>query len=207
MDSPIDLFAKLQPLVQNEARQQATNVYKELGTRYNVASVPTHLHNGIDSVPISESDVIPGNKTLSGLLFDTSETITLVGLNTANIRRIVYLAFAANNKTLPATKRAIINGEVQFGRCYSFSGNGTGTIAVETSRVGTPFVQICNAMYVDSTDLTKNRVHIGAALAEATDDSGSNVVSLTLDNYDYNSLTLTCTLATDWKLQGNLIIS
>ena len=204
----VQLFAKIQELVKNEARQEATNVYNELGTKYNVAQVPTHSHNGIDSNPISESDVIPANKHFSGLVFDTSETITIIGLNTSNIRRISFLGFVANNKSAPATKRAITNGEVQFGRCYEFSGNGTGTVAVTTNKVGTSFVQMSNYMYVDSTDLTKNRVGIGGgSLVYVLDDVGTVVADLTLDNYDYNSLTFTCTLDTDWKLQGNIIIS
>lgn len=52
------MYQKIQELVKKEARAQATAVYNELGTRYNVAKVPTHLHNGIDSVPIPATSVL-----------------------------------------------------------------------------------------------------------------------------------------------------
>ncbi len=207
-ESPLDNYMKFQEFVKKEATDIATQVYNELGTKYNVAQVPTHSHNGIDSVAITESVVTTGNKNLSGLIFDTSETITVTGLNLNNMKRIVLHGFAANNKSAPATKRAIINGEIQFGRCYSLGGSGTGTITVDTNAPGTPFIQISNAMYVDSTDLTKNRVSTtGFAFVSVSDDTSTEIVRLTLDSYTRNSMTFTCTLSANWKVQANIIIS
>lgn len=39
------------------AREEAEKVYKDKGTRFGVASVPTHTHNGIDSVKIPAQNV------------------------------------------------------------------------------------------------------------------------------------------------------
>ncbi len=175
--------------------------------QFNLSKIPNHFHNGTDSNRIAEVDLEQNNKNISGLIFDTSETVTLTGLNLRNIKGITLLGFAANNADgSPATKRAIINGEAQFGKCFGFTGAGTGAIQITTSKVGDPFIQMSNGMYVDSTDLTKNRVAIGPNLARAVDDTAAVMASLTIDDYTYTSLTLTCVVATNWKLQANIII-
>lgn len=199
---------KLQSMIENISTRIAEEVYQKLGTRYNVASVPTHTHDGVDTIQIPDRNILSAEKNGSGFVFDTSETIVIRGLNLSNMKRITFLGFAANNADgSPATLRAIINGVAQFGRCYQFSGEGTGTITVSTDKPGTPFMQMSNAMYVDSGTLSNNRVSIsGTEIANAVNNSGSSVVSLTLDSYTDNSMTFTCTLGSNWKLQGNIII-
>ena len=49
--------AELLQLIQTEARKQAEAVYAEKGTMFNVADVPTHTHNNIDSVSIPSTSV------------------------------------------------------------------------------------------------------------------------------------------------------
>lgn len=58
MEDPLSSYMKIQEMVRNEARQIAEQVYNDLGTRYNVATVPTHSHNGVDSVQIAPSGVL-----------------------------------------------------------------------------------------------------------------------------------------------------
>lgn len=200
---------KLQAMIENIATQVANKVYDSKGTKWGVASVPTHTHDGVDSVQLSERNIKTGQKNVSGFVFDTSETIVIRGLNISNMKRLVFYGFAANNADgSPATLRAIINGEIQFGRCYEFSGDGTGTIEVTTNGAGSLFIQISNSMYVDSTTLANNRVsYTDTGVAIAVDNSSNIVVLLTLDSYTDNSMTFTCTLASNWKLQGNIIIS
>jgi len=54
---PAEMFAKIKEMVANEAKQQATAVFNDLGTQYNVGKVPTHMHNGIDSLKIPPTSV------------------------------------------------------------------------------------------------------------------------------------------------------
>jgi len=51
------MFAKIKDMVANEAKQQATAVFNDLGTQYNVGKVPTHMHNGVDSLKIPATSV------------------------------------------------------------------------------------------------------------------------------------------------------
>lgn len=44
-------------IIQNEARKIAEEVYATKGTQYNVANVPAHSHNGVDSNHLSLSSI------------------------------------------------------------------------------------------------------------------------------------------------------
>lgn len=188
-----------------------------LDKQYNLSKLQNHLHNGTDLNKINAADLVNNIKNISGLVADTSETITFTGLNIPNIERITFYGFAANNADAsPATKRAICNGECDFGKLYSFTGGGTtGVVVITNSIIGSPLISFCNSMYVDSSDLTKNRVAIGGVdanspagqLVRVVDDTSTEVVVLEILSYTYNSITMRVTLGTNWKLQGNLVIA
>lgn len=207
MEDNLKLYTKIQELVKNEARNIATEVYNTLGTQYGVAQIPAHIHNGVDSVQLTLSDLIQGNKYQSFLVEDISETTTIGGI--FNPSRISFSGFAANNKTVPATKRALINGEVNFGTCFAVT-DLVPPLVISTNGPGVPFIQGGNAIYIDSTDLTKNRVTAGnISFILARDDTGTDIVTATILSYNnqLGLLTISFVLATDWKLQGNLVIS
>lgn len=50
--TPLQFYESIQALVQKDARDVATNVYNELGTQYDVPSVPVHQHDGSDALAI-----------------------------------------------------------------------------------------------------------------------------------------------------------
>lgn len=57
--NPTDLYNKIQPLVMQDAKRAAEEVYSQKGTRYGVAEVPRHEHNGSDA-PLLPFDNITG---------------------------------------------------------------------------------------------------------------------------------------------------
>lgn len=119
MESPLDFYSKIQSLVKNEARKAAEEVYAEKGTQFDVATVPVHIHNGVDAPSLDESSIIPGTKLITGLFSDTSETVTLWGL--FNPKRISVFGFAANNAITSAT----LDGNLPIGN-VSFTGGFAG---------------------------------------------------------------------------------
>lgn len=204
----LEQYQDLQALVQKDARDVAERVYEEKAAKYRVAEVPFHKHNGFDSPKVSEDDIIITNKLNTQFqITNTSgapytETFTL--RNVKNVSRITFHGYAANNAAAPATLRAVIDGEVIFGKCNVFTGSGV-FIDVTTIPPGTPFVQGCSSMYIDSTNLANTRVGTAPYLAVVFNPGGV-IVSLILDSYTNNSLTFTAVLDTDWKLEGNVII-
>lgn len=53
----LEKYAEIQAMVRKEARDIATQVYKELGTKFGVPSVPLHVHNGSDAPKIPSSSM------------------------------------------------------------------------------------------------------------------------------------------------------
>lgn len=341
MDEPLTLYTRIQELVRNEARQVATEVYNSLGTKYNVAQVPTHSHNGVDSNPIPYKNIVQGNKYTTFLIEEVSETITIGGI--ANPTKIIFMGFAANNKitsatlngTLPvgnftvsgaflggensatlsaswlgttgifqvtfsngdvrnvnftngstsitwsgnltgaatatihvdgaagsgvlssnwtgesgsrpvtfsngdvrnmtftngstgvtfsgailsssatatltigASKRAIINGEINFGQCFIFS-DLVPPLTVTTIGSGIPFIQSSNSMYIDGNNLANTRVNASSQdFIYAADESGTIVARGTATDYDnqLGLLTITFVVGTNWKIQGAFTIT
>lgn len=49
MATKLEQYQEIQSLVQKEARDIATQVYKELAPQYKVPEVPVHVHNGSDA--------------------------------------------------------------------------------------------------------------------------------------------------------------
>lgn len=208
-----DSFAKIKEMVRNEARNIATEVYNDLGTRFGVAKIPTHTHNGVDSNQIPSKNLVQGNKYISSITEDTTETVTIGGI--FNPSTIIFSGFAANNADgTPATKRAILNGQIQFGNCLEFS-DLTPPYFVTTSGAGQPFLQFSNSMYVDSTTLANNRV----SSAFGAGSSGSFIYSLdsasavfasaqaTSFNNQLGLLTIDFVVGTNVKIQGALVIT
>ncbi len=224
-DTPLQLYTKIQELVKKDAREQATKVYNDLGTKFGVASIPTHVHDGTDAVQLSDVNSVSGDRHVCLLTLGNPDvvsatgTFTLLGLNVSNMKRIVLYGFGANNADgSPATKRAIINGEAQFGRCYAFttpSFNLPGvTVLGNTDSVpGVPFTQVCNSMYIDSTTLANNKVFTGNELAGAIDPAYAgppnppNLIDLEIISSTYNSITFSYTLEANWQLQAHIIVS
>ena len=208
MEDPLKFYTKIQDLIRNEARQVATQVYNELGTKYNVAEVPAHTHNGVDSNQIPYKNIVQGNKYTTVIQADASETVTIGGIS--NPTRIVFQGFAANNADgTPATKRTIINGEINFGQGFVFS-DLTPPITVTTSGSGIPFVQSSNSMYIDSADLAKNRVSASQQdFIYALDDTSTVIARATAITYNnqLGLLTITFVVGTNWKIQGTFTIT
>jgi hypothetical protein len=202
---------KLQSLIDNRARTIATEVYNKLGTKYNVAQVPTHTHNGIDSVKINEENLINGVRYIGllDLFWQTGDpdpaSLTFQLRNVVNPTNITFKGFAANNSEgNPVSKRATVDGEVTFGTCYQFQGIFPNVDIITT---GLPFVQGCNYLYTDTTSLANTRVGASPAhLVLVVDDTGTTVASLVLDTYKDGLLTLTVTVAEFWRISGTIII-
>lgn len=172
--------------------------------QFETSKIPIHEHNGIDTVKIKERNIVSNDKISTFLIVDTTETFSIINL--PNAKSVKFTGFAANNATDPATKRCIINGGIELGPTYGFSGTGS-TISYDNN-IPVPFIQYSNAMYVDSTTLANNRVSsTNQYFAYATDEGANVLLSAELTSATQTSMTMTITLAATWKLQGALIIT
>lgn len=198
----------IRSIIQDELQKYATR------NQYGVSKIPYHTHNGTDASKIEEKNIIQNKKTSSflqtTLVTGGTEVDTIV--NVPNLSSISFLGFAANNAGGgAATKRAIINGLAEIGRCSLYADSTTGFIPATPISI----LQTSNSMYVDSTDLTKNRVTAtNGDLTDSVytglfcytiDDTGTELVR-TVVTYTNSIVTFTTTIASGWKLQGALIL-
>lgn len=205
----LEKYEEIQALVRKDAKEEAEKVYNVRGTQYGVPKTPYHTHNGIDSALINENNILLGDK-LNTQLFASNPTgdpdsETLVLRNVPNVSRISFHGFAANNASGPASQRAVITGEIIFGRCYTFTGTGP-NIFVTTNTPGEPFRQACDFMFTDTADIENTRVGTAPVLAFALNSSASPVATMTLLSYTNNALTFQVDLGPQFTLQGNIII-
>lgn len=196
----------MQAMVQQEIRTMFPDLFKkQTQSQYNINKIPTHTHNGLDSVRIKQIDMLQNVKYNAFFIENTVETFQFI--NIPSLSRIDFLGFAANNADgSPATKRAVCNGLGNFGTCLRFSGSGS-TISLQTSGPGTPFVQSANFMYTDSTDLTKARVGATNEFFVYVTDGTTEVATIKILSYQNNSITMEVNLDTNWKIQGSLVLT
>lgn len=173
--------------------------------QFDLSKIPSHVHNGTDTNKINQKDIIPSQKFTAFLVTTLTGAGTEIDTinNIPNFTRIDFNGFAANNAGGgAATKRAIITGLAVTGNCVAYYSNGTST---GTSPV--PIIMASNALYVDSTDLTKAQVSAANIyLCYAVDNTGAVIVSTTV-SFTSSTITFTTTVASGWKLQGSLVIS
>ncbi|MBL0320485.1 MAG: hypothetical protein IPP74_14515 [Alphaproteobacteria bacterium] len=179
-------------------------------SRFELKSIPRHVHDGVDSLNISEDNVLLTKKLTTQLILSESETFTL--RNVYNVSRISYHAIAYDSSSSPATKKATISGEIIFGKCSEFTGSGSsistsGLPIVPNAGSGntSAFLQSSNSIYINTGNLTHTSVTAAPYLVYAQDNSTIYAV-LSLDSYKNDELTFTSYIATSWILNGVLII-
>ena len=115
---------------------------------------------------------------------------------------------STSSVTASASLRAICNGIVQVGRAYKLTGTNNSITINSDYNIGEAFSQISNSMYVDSNDLTKNRVNTSSTDLLLVQDDTSTVVSrLTVNSFNNNTVSITSIVVGGWKIQGALIIT
>lgn len=196
----VELFAKIQELVKKEARQEATNVYNELGTKYSVAQVPTHSHNGIDSNPINQADIVGNSKYGAGYGATAGESPKMRTFS--NPTRLCFYGVATNGS---GTKIAKINGEVAIGRSYIF--DGIADVNTVTPTAGTQFVQTCNFVYIDNTSLTNTKMGTQGNYIAYVNDGVNILVSMKVTSIEKGFIYFTTTVASGWEITGNFLLS
>jgi hypothetical protein len=197
---------ELQKLMQDEIVKYMTI------RQFNLSKIPSHEHNGLDTVKISQKNLINNNKYSVFVSSIASETFTLSNL--PNISQLFFNGIASNNAsdmTVPGTLKATVIGQVQFGNCYG-TPSVSGTVAdISFANVVEPFVQSANDIYIDTTDLTKCRA--GAAnsyfvyVQDGTTPTPVVVATAKVVSYDNSTITITTTLEANWQITGTLILT
>ena len=207
-------------MVQNLNENQIRNIVRseisrsDSKSRFGVNSIPNHTHDGIDSLPIKEDNIVLTSK-LAGLLVELeSGSRHFIVKNAPNVSRISFHGFAASTEYSPSVFKASITGEIVFGVCSSIIGESNyintiplPPIATDPTNSGNTraFVQACTYTYLNTLSVDNSRVGTAPFLAYAESETRV-VATLDLKSYTNDTLDFLITLADPWILQGNIII-
>ena len=132
----VNIDPKLLEIVQIEANKAAEQVYAKKGTMFGVATIPTHEHTGVDSLPVSSQNV-SGFIALPANSGDVVNPTTLGNqIVTQGDTRRGYGVFATVSQAVfPVYPVVIIGGGGSSDTSYSMTGirpagSTTGTLTV-----------------------------------------------------------------------------
>jgi hypothetical protein len=147
--------------------------------QYNLSKIPSHEHNGTDTIKIKENNLINGPKYTAFVQSNTDEDGSVNRIYFPNISSIRVYGFIAN---ATPTVRATINGEAQFGAVSLTSGNIT--VPVQNG-----IIQCTNSICIDINTINNTRVSASNEyLAYPIDSSGTGLVEVRAVNWTPNSV-------------------
>jgi len=142
--------------------------------------------------------------------------VTFLGGNTAITWSGGLGSGATASITVGANKRAILNGEINFGTSLEFV-DLTPPISVNTSGPGKPYTQSCNSMFIDADNLNATRVSAtegagdsaSAFFIYSTNSNGTVIASATITSYNNQTgiLSIDVSLAAFYRIQGAFVIT
>lgn len=184
------------------AREEAEKVYSQKGTRFGVASVPTHTHNGVDASQINQKDVVQNIKYQAVLTLTTSDEVTI--RNVSNISRIAFYGFAQ-----ATGKLAYTNGEANFSRCYVLDSTTPTDIDYETyGNAGKDIIYSGNSIYFDGASFGNTTIVTTTDTLIAVSSAGSpQFITLEVRLNPNNTLSLIPVIASGWTLYGSVTIT
>lgn len=202
------LDSALKYMNEEQIRQIAKDVYNELGTKFGVASVPAHIHDGVDTNQITQKNVIQNPCYATFITENVSETFTIT--NVPNLRQATFTGIAYDSSATPATKKGLVTGTATFDNTFSIVGAGT-TVFPDTS-IANAYVQTANCIYVDTSALNKTTVStVGGTttgfIVRVENDLAAVVASLQIISYFNGVLAITSSVATNWIIKGSLILT
>lgn len=124
----LEKYEEIQALVQKEIQTQFPHLYDQYATKFGVAQVPLHTHNGVDANKISQSNVIPSLRASGSIKFATDATRYTVQL-TGSPTSVTFYGNAVRKTAGVIDIRAHIVGSAQLGPSYFFQPLNTTTVS------------------------------------------------------------------------------
>jgi len=216
-------YAEIQAMVQKEIKTMFPTLYSQEATKYGVASVPLHEHNGFDSNKISQANVTPALRASGNITMRTTETRYTLGLP-FNPTMLTFYGNVVHYDTPfdPTTIniRAFVYGSACLGPSYYFQPQSGTSV-----KTGGPIQNVIqsNASLLTSESALTNFTAVASEghLVRVTNALGTIVASATIPNISYlepwSELTdkgygpgyifVDVTLDDGWEINGNFVVT
>lgn len=217
----------LEPLMRKIAQEEAEKTYKTNATKYGVAKVPLHKHNGLDSPQISQSNIVPTLRASGSIKLATDGQQYTINL-TGSPSHILFYGNAVHRTAGTVDVRTQVIGSAELGPSYFFQPESTTTTS--PSDVIGNVIQSGSYLLVETTTPQVNTsateghlvqvIYTGSIGTKLTDNI---VAQITIPNpwtkgldagFDYSNkgyglgyIYLDVDLATNWEINGNFVVS
>jgi len=219
----LEQYADIQPMVQKEIQSQFEKLYKQYATKYGVASVPRHTHNGFDAPKVNAWDLNQSQASTGSITMSTDGTRYRIGLNlkpglsfAPSIVR--FNGIVVNPSTAAPTIRALVCGDAFIGSSFYQQPESSTSVNIG----GIPQVVIQSSSYIlvnnsgagPATQALTSEGHIisvtfnGNIVARATiPDLGLNSGASDSGPVSAGDLLVDVELAANWHIIGNWQVS
>lgn len=200
--------------MQRDAAIEAQRIVKEAlgGYEFSNFKTPKHFHNGVDAPKIKQADVVPNLRALGNITMRQTATTYKFGLN-FNPTQIQFIGLALHRTgtgpTDPIDMRAMVNGNAQLGPSYMFEDDGTG----KSVTVGGAYQAIIQASAAFVADSSGGSPVIRAITSEenlvyVVYPTAADIVAVAeVTDYGPGYASVFVTLAAQWEIQGNFIVT
>jgi len=129
----LEQYERIQAMVQKEIATQFPALYRQEATKYGVASVPLHEHNGLDANKISQANIVPSLRASGSITMATDDTRYELGSSFNPTSVWFYGTAVRTNTTFTVTSANATAGAV-------YTNSGDTFIVMQTISGGTTLI-------------------------------------------------------------------
>jgi len=183
--------------------QQGIETYMR-NKQFNYSKIQSHEHNGVDTVKVSEKDLIP-RETFAGFLTVDGSGILYIK-NISNPRTIEFYGIAEDNYGGTPSQHIIITGKVIIGKATQLIISNINELIPDSSTTS-QYLQMSNSMYVDESDIANTTTVASSGSFIWGEDTVGNVVSATVTSVTPQYIAIYFSISPTWYIQGTITIN
>lgn len=223
----LEQYAEIQPLVQKEIESQFQRLYQQYASKYGVASVPLHTHNGLDAPKINSANLTQGLRASGSISLQTNGqqyTLNLTGAPS----HVQFYGNAIHRTGGVIDVRAQAIGSAELGPSYYFQPESTSTVSPSdvignVIQSGSYLLAETTTPRVNASTTEGHLVQVVYTGSIGTKLADNIVAQITIPNiwtkglngsFDYSSkgfgsgyIYMDVDLAPDWEINGNFVIT
>src|SRR6266481_940853 len=173
--------------------------------RFRLVDIPRHTHDGIDSIQVSQADIIPNIRASGSITFATSTEYRL-GI-TFNPTSVWFYGNAVHRTAGTIDIRAHVVGNAQLGPTYNFQAQTTTSVQIGGDVQNS--IQSSTMFLIDSSTspVTVRAITDELHLVEVEYPGTSIAARATVVNYSAEAVIIDVSLAAGWTIVGNYLVT
>jgi len=186
--------------------QQIQQVLTELQNRVRELekTMATHDHSGAKTVPIAQNDLTPNIRASGSITMSTDGQTYSLGVIT-NPTQVLFYGFAVHTSGGSVDIRSHVVGCAQLGKSFYFQPQDSNSVV----QGGLPqnIVQSSSAFTIGASQVsTVSEGHL-ISVGYPNNSAANIVARATVTEFSVDHVSVTVSLATDWSIVGNFVVT